>query len=38
MAPLTGIAYASNWLIIKLILIFLYVKTARMTTDLLPVD
>lgn len=30
---LTGIAFASNWLIIKLILNFLFVKTTRMTTN-----
>ena len=32
LAPLTGIAFASNWLIIKLILNSLFVKTTRMTT------
>ena len=32
MAPLTGIAFASNWLISKLNLNFLSVKTPRMTT------
>lgn len=34
MAPLTGIAFASNWLIIKLNQKFLFVKTTRMTTTL----
>ncbi len=32
MAPLTGIAFASNWLIIKLNLNSLSVKTTKMTT------
>ena len=32
MAPLTGIALANNWLISKLDLNFLSVKTAKMTT------
>ena len=32
MAPLTGIAFASNWLINKLNLKALVVKTTRMTT------
>ncbi len=32
MAPLTGIAFANNWLIIKLNLIYPSVKTTRMTT------
>ena len=35
MAPLTGIAFASNWLISKLNLNSLFVKTTRMTTFLL---
>ncbi|SAS67759.1 Uncharacterised protein [Klebsiella variicola] len=33
MAPLTGIAFASKWLIKKLILDSLLVKTTRMTTN-----
>ena len=33
MAPLTGIAFASNWLISKLNLNRLAVKTTRMTTN-----
>ena len=33
MAPLTGIAFASNWLICKLNLKTLPVKTTRMTTN-----
>lgn len=33
MAPLTGIAFASNWLINKLNLNSLSVKTTRMTTN-----
>ncbi|CAM3991285.1 hypothetical protein RABR111495_22350 [Rahnella bruchi] len=33
LAPLTGIAFASNWLINKKILNSLSVKTTRMTTD-----
>lgn len=33
MAPLTGIAFASNWLISKLNLESLSVKTTRMTTS-----
>ncbi|MCW6024565.1 hypothetical protein K1Y37_17310, partial [Serratia marcescens] len=33
MAPLTGIAFTSNWLIIKLILNYPFVKTTRMTTN-----
>ena len=33
MAPLTGIAFASNWLISKLNLNSLSVKTPRMTTN-----
>ena len=33
MAPLTGIAYASNWLISKLNLNSLSVKTTRVTTN-----
>lgn len=33
MAPLTGIAFASNWLICKLNLKTLHVKTTRMTTN-----
>ncbi|OCO59255.1 hypothetical protein AN688_0221885 [Citrobacter freundii] len=32
MAPLTGIAFASNWLISKLNLNYRSVKTTRMTT------
>lgn len=32
LAPLTGIAFASNWLINRLSLNALYVKTTRMTT------
>ncbi|SAQ09760.1 Uncharacterised protein [Klebsiella michiganensis] len=32
LAPLTGIAFASNWLICKLNLNFRSVKTTRMTT------
>ncbi|AOP78685.1 hypothetical protein ABF61_21165 [Enterobacter hormaechei subsp. steigerwaltii] len=35
MAPLTGIAFAINWLIGKLKYNFLVVKTTRMTTFLL---
>ena len=45
LAPLTGIAIANNWLINKLNLNFLSVKTTKQTTlsytchtDLLPVD
>ena len=45
MAPLTGIAVANNWLINKLNLNFLSVKTTKQTTlsytchsDLLSVD
>lgn len=34
MAPLTGIAFASNWLISNLKLKFLSVKTTRMTTNI----
>ncbi|ADC57535.1 conserved hypothetical protein [Klebsiella variicola At-22] len=34
MAPLTGIAFANNWLISKLILKALPVKTTRMTTKI----
>jgi len=33
MAPLTGIAFASNWLICKLNLKTLPVKTTKMTTN-----
>jgi hypothetical protein len=33
LAPLTGIAFASNWLINKLNLKTLPVKTTRMTTN-----
>ncbi len=33
MAPLTGIAFASNWIISKLNLNSLFVKTTRMTTN-----
>lgn len=34
LAPLTGIAFANNWLISKLILKALPVKTTRMTTKI----
>ncbi|HBT6152371.1 TPA: hypothetical protein MCD16_005916 [Klebsiella pneumoniae] len=33
LAPLTGIAFTSNWLIIKLILNYPFVKTTRVTTN-----
>ncbi len=38
MAPLTGIAFAINWLIGKLNLKFWVVKTTKMTTNLVEVE
>lgn len=38
LAPLTGIAFAINWLIGKLNLKFWVVKTTKMTTNLVEVE